>query len=153
MYQGEEFFYNLYKQHKNGIYRYILSITKDPYLAEDVLQDTFMKLLTKEVHFISGKESAWLYKVARNRCYDILKKENNYQHYLSSLETLPDQNWKFIDLISSLTEQEQEIMSLKYIGGFSHKEIAKIMGKTVHATKKCYERALQKLREEMEELI
>lgn len=153
MYQGEEVFYNLYKQHKNGIYRYILSITKDPYLAEDVLQDTFMKLLTKEVHFISGKESAWLYKVARNRCYDILKKEDNYQHYLSSLEALPDQNWKFIDLISSLTEQEQEIMSLKYIGGFSHKEIAKITGKTVHATKKCYERALQKLREEMEELI
>lgn len=151
MHQGEETFYNLYNQHKNGIYRYILSITKDPYLAEDVLQDTFMKLLTKEVHFISGKESAWLYKVARNRCYDILKKQDHYQHCLSPLEDLPDQNRKFIDLISSLTEQEQEIISLKYIGGFSHKEIAEIMGKTVHATKKCYERALQKLREEMEE--
>lgn len=153
MHQTKEEIYNLYKQHKNGIYRYILSITKDPYLAEDVLQDTFMKLLTKEVHFISGKESAWLYKVARNRCYDLIKKEDNYQHRLSSLEGLPDQKWKFIELISSLTAQEQEIMSLKYIGGFSHKEIAKIMGKTVHATKKCYERALQKLRKEMEELL
>lgn len=153
MYQEEESIYNLYVQHKDGIYRYILAITRDPYLAEDVLQDIFMKLLTKEVRFISGKEHAWLYKAARNRCYDLLKKENNYQRCLSSSETPADQKWKFIELIASLTEPEQEIMSLKYIGGFSHKEIAKIMGKTVHATKKCYERALQKLRKEMEELI
>lgn len=144
--------YSLYEQHKNGIYRYILSIAKDPYLAEDVLQDTFVKLLTKEVHFIFGKESTWLYKVARNRCYDLLKKEKTYQSFSSS-EGLSEQNWKFIELISSLSEQEQEIISLKYICGFSHKEIAKITGKTVHATRKRYERALQKLRKEMEESL
>lgn len=152
MQQEEGKIYNLYNQHKNGIYRYILAITKDPYLAEDVLQDTFVKLLTKEVHFVSGKEHAWLYKVARNRCYDLIKKENHYQSNLSPLDASLVPKWKFCELISSLTVQEQEIMSLKYIGGFSHKEIAKIMGQTVHATKKRYERALQKLRKEMEEL-
>lgn len=143
--------YRLYNQHKDGIYRYILSITKDPYLAEDVLQDIFVKLLTKEVRFISGKEYAWLYKAARNRCYDILKKENRYCNLSPSETSPPDQNWKFIELISSLSEKEQEIMSLKYIAGFTHKEIAKITGQTVHAAKKRYERALQKLRNEMEE--
>ena len=142
--------YNLYKEHKNGIYRYILSITKDPYLAEDVLQDTFVKLLTKEVHFISGKEQAWLYKVARNQCYDLLKKSKKHQ-ILSSFEAIPEQNWKFIELISPLSEREREIISLKYIGGFSHREIAEITGQTVHAAKKCYERAIQKLRKEMED--
>lgn len=152
MVQDKDEIYSLYNQHKNGIYRYILSITKDPCLAEDVLQDVFIKLLTKEVHLISGKEYVWLYKVARNRCYDLLKKENRCCS-LTYSEAPPDQNWKFIELISSLSQQEQEMMALKYIAGFTHKDIAKITGQTVHAAKKRYERALQKLRKEMEESL
>lgn len=53
-------------------------------------------------------------------------------------------------MISPLTKSEQEIISLKFIGGFSHKEIAHITGTTVAAAKKRYERAIKKLRAEME---
>ena len=53
-------------------------------------------------------------------------------------------------LVLLLTKSEQEIISLKFIGGFSHKEIAHITGTTVAAAKKRYERAIKKLRAEME---
>ena len=66
--------YGWYEQYKNGIFRYILSITKDPYLAEDVLHDTFVKLLSGEKQCACGKEQAWLYRIARNLCYDQLRK-------------------------------------------------------------------------------
>lgn len=139
-----------YEKYKIGIYRYILSITHDQQLAEDVLQDTFVQLLTGGICFEPGKEQAWLYKVARNKCFNILKrrkKQNELQTPVTVSESL---HWEFLEMIASLSTKEQEIVTLKMVGGFSHKEIAKITGTTVAATKKRYERAIQKLREEME---
>ena len=63
---------SLYEQYKNSIYRYALSIVKDPQLAEDVLHDTFVKLLSGE----SPRETqAWLYRVARNLCSVRIRKK------------------------------------------------------------------------------
>lgn len=56
--------------------------------------------------------------------------------------------YEYLELISSLDEKEQEIVTLKIVGGLTHREIAKAMGMTEHAVKKRYERAIQKLREE-----
>lgn len=142
--------YELYEKYKTGIYRYILSITNDPQLAEDVLQDTFVQLLSDGLCFEPGKEQAWLYKVARNKCFNILKRQKKQMDIKVPIVLATNQHWEFIELISPLTAAEQEIVTLKIIGGFSHKEIAKIIGATAAATKKRYERALQKLRNEME---
>lgn len=143
--------YGWYEQYRTEIYRFALSILRDPQQAEDVLQETFVRLLGGKLIFpMPGKEKAWLFRVARNLCFDILRKR------IRELELPPDiaapegENWEFIELISPLTQTEQEIVSLKFIGGFTHQEIAKITGTTVHAAKKRYERAIQKLREEME---
>lgn len=146
----ENLVYSWYEQYKNGIFRYILSMTHDPHLAEDVLQDTFVQLLISNVRLAPGKEQAWLYKVARNRCLDILKKNRKHNELPPDIPAEPDWNRTFIEMISPLTKQEQEIISLKFIGGFSHKEIADITGMTVAAAKKRYERAIKKLRAEME---
>ncbi|HJC75038.1 MAG TPA: RNA polymerase sigma factor [Candidatus Mediterraneibacter faecavium] len=146
----ENLVYSWYEQYKNGIFRYILSMTHDPHLAEDVLQDTFVQLLISNVHLAAGKEQAWLYKVARNRCLDILKKDRKQNELPPDVPAEPDWNRTFIEMISPLPKREQEIISLKFIGGFSHKEIAHITGTTVAASKKRYERAIKKLRAEME---
>lgn len=139
-----------YEKHKTGIYRYILSMTHDRQLAEDVLQDTFVQLLTDGIRFEPGREQAWLYRVARNKCFNILKRQKKQSELQSPAVASENLNWEFLEMIAPLSAKEQEIVTLKMIGGFSHKEIAKITGKTVAATKKCYERAIQKLREEME---
>ena len=140
-----------YERYRVDIYRFALSLLRSPQQAEDVLQETFVKLLTgKFTCPTPGKEKAWLFKVAKNLCMDILRKR------FQALELPPDtaapagENWEFIELVSPLTPSEQEILSLKFIGGFTHKEIARITGTTVHAAKKRYERAIQKLRKEME---
>lgn len=138
-----------YEKYKTGIYRYILSITHDPQLAEDILQDTFVQLLNDGIRFSPGKEQAWLYKVARNKCFNVLKRQKKQTEVHLPTTSASEQHWEFLELIAPLTAAEQEIVSLKIIGGFSHKEIAKIIGATVAATKKRYERAVQKLRDEM----
>jgi len=139
-----------YEQYKTGIFRYILSITHASHLAEDILQDTFVQLIVGGIHFDPGKERAWLYKVARNKCFDVLKRNKKLQELPVPASPNQDYNREFIEMISSLAPIEQEIVTLKIISGFSHKEISKIIGLTVAGTKKRYERAIQKLRVEME---
>lgn len=134
-----------YERYKTGIFRYALSILKDSALAEDVLQETFLKLLTGKYTIQEDKAQAWLYKVARNLCYDILRNRNREQEVRIAAVM---ESYAYIDLIASLDLSEREIVTLKIVGGLTHKEIAKIMGLTEHAAKKRYERAIHKLREE-----
>lgn len=138
--------YSWYERYKNGIFRYVLSITKDPHLAEDVLQDTFVKLLSGGVSFAPGKEQAWLYRVARNLCYDHLRKAKREQ---TCVQPLPDSDssYEYIDLIASLSPKEREIVTLKIVGGLSHQEIGAVLGITAKAAQKRYERAIATLRE------
>lgn len=134
-----------YEQYKTGIFRFALSILKDRHLAEDVLQETFLKLLSGKYRIHEGKQQAWLYKVARNLCYDILR---NQGREVALAAEQNRESYGYIDLIASLDLTEREIVTLKIVGGLTHQEIAKVVGLTVHASKKRYERALQKLREE-----
>lgn len=137
---------NWYEQYKNGIFRYALSITKDTHLAEDVLHDTFVKVLSGEKTCADGKEQAWLYRIARNLCYDKLrfaKREQRYSHTPANAA----ERFEYIDLISSLSKTEQEIVTLKIVGGLSHKEIGSVLSITASAAQKRYERAIRTLRE------
>ena len=135
-----------YERHKNGIFRYAFSILKDQQLAEDVLHDTFVKLLSVETTCAPGKEQAWLYRIARNLCYDRLRRT---KRELSLIKTpaCSDTYFEYIDLISALSPKEQEIVTLKIIGGLSHREVGAVLGITPAAAQKRYERAIAILRE------
>ena len=144
---NRELAYCWYEQYKTGIYRYSLSILKNPSLAEDVLQETFVRLLSGRFTPQPGKEQAWLYKVAHNLCYDILRRRNWETAQLSEVPV--NGSYTYLELMAPLDPVEREIVTLKIVGGLNHKEISEIMGLTVHASKKRYERAIQKLREEV----
>lgn len=144
-----QFFESLYEQHKTGIFRYALSILKSPMLAEDVLQETFVRLIQSgSIPFDPGKESAWLYKVARNLCFDHLRKQKKEAE--SSEIGITDQ-YAYLELLAPLSPKEQEIVSLKILGNLTHQEIAAVLGLSVHAAKKRYERAIGKLRSTIKE--
>lgn len=141
---------NLYEQHRAGIYRFSLSILKNPAMAEDVLQETFARLLQKDhLQFDPGKEATWLYRVARNLCYDHLRKQK--KELPGEFEAPVADSLEYIELVAPLSKTEQEIVSLKILGKLSHAEIAAVMHLTVHGTKKRYERAIHKLRSQMKE--
>ena len=84
--------YNWYEQYKNGIYRYALSILKNPHSAEDVLQETFLRLLSGKYVVREDKIESWLYRVARNYCYDILRKQQDTLPILLLLVSLYPKN-------------------------------------------------------------
>ncbi len=138
--------YSWYEQYKNGVFRYALSILKDPCLAEDVLQDTFVRLLSGDVRCAEGKEQAWLYRVARNLCYDHLRRAKREQPQ-EEIPTHWDGSLAYIELISPLSPTEREIVTLKIVGGLTHREIGSVLGITARAAQKRYERAIRTLRD------
>ena len=136
---------DLYAQHKTGIFRYVLSITKDPQLSEDVLQDTFLKVLQSGIVCTAGKEQAWLYRVARNLCYDHLRRRKREQGHIAP-PAAEEPQYEYIELIASLSPRDREIVTLKIVGGLTHQEIGAVLGISAKAAQKRYERAIAALR-------
>lgn len=146
----DQLVYSWYEQYRVGLYRFALSILKDAHLAEDALQEAFVRLLGQSSPPEPAKIQAWLYRVVRNICYDTLRKRKRETDDPIPAAAPREGNWEFIERISPLPRKEQEILALRFISGFTHKEIAKITGMTVHSVKKRYERAIHQLRLEME---
>ncbi len=143
----QERIYSWYEQYKNGIFRYVLSITRDPHLAEDILQDTFLKALSGEIPRNLDMAQAWLYRVARNLCFDHLRRAKRERPY-TQMPVDVAIKYTYIDLISSLSPKEQEIVTLKVVGGLTHREIGAVLDISAKAAQKRYERAIAALREQ-----
>ena len=136
-----------YERYRLGLFRFCLSILKDTHCAEDVLQELFVRLLSGKYSPEPGKEQAYLYRTARNICYDELRRQKRQGELTEHKYSVPD-SLAYLELITPLTQKEQEIVTLKIVGGLTHREIGKVLGLTEHAAKKRYERAIEKLREE-----
>ena len=140
--------YSWYEQYKTGIYRYALSILKDPHGAEDVLQETFLRLLSGRYVVDPEKIQAWLYRVARNYCYDLLRRQQAEE--LPQDQPVYEGQYAYIERISVLERKDQEIVTLKVLSGMTSREIGKVMGMTAGAVQKRYQRAMEKLKEQEE---
>lgn len=79
----KKYLHCLVEQFNQPIFHYILSQT-DTATAEDVVQQTWLKVMTSQSQHISLSAKAWLYAVARNTLIDELRRQNKWQ--LISLE-------------------------------------------------------------------
>lgn len=135
-----------YEKYKVGLFRFAFSILKDFDSAEDVLQEVFLRLLSGKYAPEPGKQQAYLYRAARNLCYDELRRQK--RHREEAQATAATEDYAYLELIAPLEPKEREIVTLKIVGGLTHREIGKVMGITEQAAKKRYLRAIEKLREE-----
>lgn len=154
----------LYEQHKIRVYRLALSMLSDTYLAEDVTQETFLRIQEHASSYRRNiSEAAWITTIARNLSYDHLRKRSREttqsleqeSDVKSPLVTALDQqavenaddasDLYYLDLIAPLTPDEQEIVNLRILADLSWKEIGQITGQQADACRKRYRRALEKL--------
>ena len=77
--------------HGQRVYRYCLHMLRDAHLAEDALQETFVRA-HRSLQFFRGDSSlrTWLQTIAHNRCLDILKADRRRHGRVESTDTLPD---------------------------------------------------------------
>lgn len=152
---------------KDKLYRFALRILADEIDAEDVVQETFVKVWQKseQLEGIENKE-AWCMTVARNLAIDKIRARKKAMssdidgfHFLSDKNPTPDkvlENQENLDLVmdklNSLPEHQREIIHLRDIEGYTYKEIGEMTGYSEEQVKVNLFRARQKLKIELKNL-
>lgn len=150
----------LYQDYFAVVYKYILSISRDPLTAEEITQETFFKAM-KKIDSYRGDCSirVWLCQIAKNLYYDDLKKQSRFEKLteeyvdasLSVEETMVrDADRKLINqILHSLKEPYKEVFTLRAYGELSFSEIAELFDKTTSWARVTYHRARMMIKGEM----
>jgi len=150
----------LYAITEKTMYAYSVSLTRDHQMALDLMQDTYVKILSAtHIYKPMGKPLAWMFTIAKNLHYSNTRKEKR-SIAMEPEEVADDRRFSYITdmddrivlegVLSLLTEEEREIVMLHAVSGMKHKEIAEGLGLNLSTTLSKYHRALKKLREYLE---
>jgi RNA polymerase sigma-70 factor (ECF subfamily) len=146
------------------LYGYIYSIIGDHHLSQDVLSETYLRMVEKIDNYVfSGAPfKAWLYRIAHNLALNVLRGDRR----LVGVEDLERHARPVTDpalrieaqldaavvreALLELTEEQQQVLLLRFVGGLRPGEVALALGKSENAVKQMQFRALQSLRRVME---
>src|SRR5689334_12262035 len=170
----------LVRRHRTPVFNFILRFTGHRARAEDVLQETWLKVVRSAPEYeAKAKFTTWVYTIARNLCVDSARKESYRQ--AASLEApvngaegtegrplgeaLPDEgvspergayNARVRPLLeralASLPEEQREVFVLREYSGIPFKEIAHVTGVSENTVKSRMRYALEGLRRRLAEL-
>ena len=137
MENNKEFYFNiLYEKYKKLIYAMVFSILKDEEDSEDVVQKVYIKIWKMKKQILpKSNEVCWLYTIAKNEAIDLIKYKKKLInideiYYISEddkeLNNIISKE-SYNKILSKLSTQEQEIISLKIISDLSFKEISQIL--------------------------
>ena len=125
----------IYGRHVKTIYRVCYTYLKNSTDTEDIVSDTFIKMIKVGPVFESEEhEKAWLIRTATNCCKDFLKHWSRHNKDLSDYsETLKiESEYKddvLLETICSLPDKYKTVIHLYYYEGYTSVQIAKIMQK------------------------
>ncbi len=152
-------------EYKDGLILYLNGYVNNIYLAEELTEDTFFRLITRKPRF-SGKSSfkSFLYAIGRNVAVDYIRRSRkilntpieDMENYLSDEHSLESAYIKEEDKIalhqamSSLIPDYKAVLWLIYFERFSNKEAADVLGKNDRQIKNLLYRAKQSLKSILE---
>jgi RNA polymerase sigma factor (sigma-70 family) len=156
----DEVFERLYAEHAQPLYAFLSYRTGDRVLAEDLLADTFERALRARKRFDRRKasEKTWLYAIALNLLRDQVRRRGSETRALErvavgvsagsggGIEEVADRDLVGRSL-STLSEEEREVIALRFGGDLTVPEIAKLTKEPLTTVEGRVYRALRKLRE------
>lgn len=147
------YFEELIYRHKNKVFAFILSKIKNKDLAEDIFQDTFVKVinsLQKQLYNEEDKFLPWVMRIAHNLVIDYFRQNNKVRTIVPTdefdiFEIISD-NTKNIEetlvntqifsdvrkLIELLPNDQKEVLMMRYYDELSFKEIADLTGVSIN---------------------
>lgn len=161
----EEALSELYHLYANTIFRYIYYRVGERNVAEDLVSDVFVRVLQDLPSYrdTGAPFEAWLYRIAHARVIDYYRRqkvrqtaplsEGVYAGELADPDYLAgrrDDARRLWQKLTQLTDEQQQVLSLRFIAGYSGEQVAKALGKTEGAVKALQHRALASLRRLLE---
>ncbi len=135
-----EAFDRLVERHQARLVRFAAGLLRDRERAEDVVQETFLRLLRSPPAIGSAADAGpWLFRVCRNLSYDLMKTEAREQTRRDRLEapagTTPDEQSASAEVLTlvrrewdQLPSREREALWLKVHEGLSYAQIGEVLG-------------------------
>ena len=159
----------VYRQHAQTVFKYLMSLTHEADLAEELTQETFYQAVRSIDRFDeSCKITTWLCAIAKNQYLTYVKKHARVQ-YESDVDLMSGeagttgnavsaeqevlQQAGQIELLKKLhafPEPGREVLYLRMFGNLSFREIGEVMGKTENWARVTFFRARTNLRKELE---
>ena len=170
---SEEAFTELVNRHKNKIYTTIYLIVKDQYLAEDLLQETYVKVVNKiksGSYHEEGKFLPWVTRIAHNLAIDHFRKAKRYpmivmedgnsifntlefsEDSVESKKIQQDTHVLLKKLIEELPDSQREVLMMRHYMEMSFREIAEATSVSINTALGRMRYALINLRKKMNEL-
>ena len=145
------------------VFKFLLKITSKDAIAEDLVQETFLKLIKNiDKYNIKGKAkfSTYLITIARNCYLDYLKKYNKEFQDIDTLEFSNNTSLEYdyfkkenyhevLKEINKLPKEQREVIKLKYLEGYTLNEIAKIQNTTSNTIKSRLFESRKKLKDKL----
>ena len=150
-------FEQLYNELSKSVYAFALSIVKNPAAAEDIMQDTFVRIFNAASGFRGGgKGIAWIMRIAHNLAISyVTAKTAEPEEKIDEEKSYNDTEASASDKIDidaalgSLNEAERKIIILHAVSGLKLNEIAEILGEPLGTIKWRHSAALKKLKEKL----
>lgn len=167
-------FSGILNRYLKPIYNFSASLTGDFEAAEDISQETFLKVWKNLKHFDQNKSfKTWIFAIAKNTAYDHLKKKKNlpFSYFenedgtnplteIAGNDMLPDEFLERKDAakilekkLRGVPEHYRTILILFYKEDFNLREIAEILDLPYNTVKSRHSRALAKLKKELEKKL
>ena len=128
----DEEFAEIYNRHVDTVYRVCFSFMKNAADTEDMVQETFLKLMScRKVFETKEHEKAWLIVTASNTCKDELRRFKRKMDYISGSlrqqEVYTDDRDGILQAVLALPMKYKEVVYLYYYEGYQTSEISKLL--------------------------
>ena len=158
----QEDFDQIYQNYFDPVYRYVLSISENSAVAEEITQETFFKALQSLDQF-QGKSNlkSWLCAIAKNQW--LLEQRKKNVQPVDEVTSLADpsvgpeeriirqdESMRIHRLLHHLDEPYREVFTLRTLGQLSFRDIGELFDKSENWACVVYQRARAKLKEKME---
>ena len=150
--EEQEKFREIYENYRHFMWYIAQQKLKDTHLAEDAVQDAFVRYLEKRPAFRdAGHERAWLLKVTANGCKSRLRARRRHP-WVELLDVYPapdGDSREVLEAVLALPPKQRAAVHLHYYEGYTTDEIAAILGQRPGTVRSHLSRARQALKEQL----
>ncbi|MEZ4296566.1 MAG: RNA polymerase sigma factor [Polyangiaceae bacterium] len=169
----------LVRKHKTPFYNFIVRQIRTPQVAEDLVQDVFVKIVQNAADFKhEARFTTWAYAIARNLCIDHLRKMSHRKHPSLDQPSRADDDGptlgertadlspgahveraaiggemqtRIVHAVEQLPEEQREVFLLREVGHVPFKDIAEMTGVSENTVKSRMRYALERLQNALSE--
>lgn len=146
----------VFRYHK-PLYGYVYRLLQDEKLAEDIVQETFLKIYQQgKKGYVPDQFKPWMYKIATNSCKDYWKKAYTQREYYSAkdveetgqihhiIDRQLERKW-MVDSLNQLSLEYRSVLYLRFYQDLKYAEIALALELSINTVKTRITRGLKHL--------